>query len=151
MNIFKNWIYFKYHCQLFWFVWFQASHARGSKNSHAKSSLAPYCKQIQIVRGPVHTNADSKVYGFVLPKTHQLIHVHTSTKDIRIRFYPLSRAFPNLYRFGGSDLRVSVDGRPKRIKTYTDSNESASVWTGPESTSYPNMNDNCTCNSLSVD
>ena len=57
--------------------------------------------------------------------------VHTSTKDIRIRFYPLSRAFPNLYGFGGSDPRVSVDGRPKRIKKYTDSNESALVWTGP--------------------
>ena len=62
--------------------------------------------------------------------------VHTSTKDIRIRFYPLSRAFPNLYEFGGSDPRVSVDGRPKRIKKYTDSNESARaalVWTGPNS------------------
>ena len=58
--------------------------------------------------------------------------VHTSTKDVRIRFYPLSRAFPNLYGFGGSDPRVSVDGRPKRIKKYTDSNESALVWTGPE-------------------
>ena len=57
--------------------------------------------------------------------------VHTSTKDIRIRFNPLSRAFPNLYGFGGSDPRVSVDGRPKRIKKYTDSNESALVWTGP--------------------
>ena len=32
--------------------------------------------------------------------------------------------FPNLYGFGGSDPRVSVDGRPKRIKKYTDSNES---------------------------
>ena len=29
------------------------------------------------VLGPVHTNADSKVYGFVLPKMHQLIRVHT--------------------------------------------------------------------------
>ena len=58
--------------------------------------------------------------------------VHTSTKDIRIRFYPLSRAFPNFYGFGGSDPRVSVDGRPKRIKNYTDSNESAFVWTGPK-------------------
>ena len=57
--------------------------------------------------------------------------VHTSTKDIRIRLYPLSRAFPNLYGFGGSDPRVSVDGRPKRIKKYTDSNESALVWMGP--------------------
>ena len=59
--------------------------------------------------------------------------IHTSTKDIRIRFYPLSRAFPNLYGFGGSDPRVSVDGNPKRIKKYTDSNESLSalVWTGP--------------------
>ena len=37
--------------------------------------------------------------------------VHTSTKDVRIRFYPLSRAFPNLYGFGGSDPRVSVDGK----------------------------------------
>ena len=81
--------------------------------------------------GPVHTNADSKVYGFVLPKMHQLIRVHTSTKDIRIRFYPLLRAFPNLYGFGGSDPRVSVDGKPKRIKKYTDSNESALVRTGP--------------------
>ena len=54
--------------------------------------------------------------------------IHTSTKDIRIRFYPLSRAFPNLYGFGGSDPRVSVDGNPKRIKKYTDSNESALVW-----------------------
>ena len=36
-----------------------------------------------------------------------------STKDIRIRFYPLSTAFPNLYGFGGSDPRVSVDERPK--------------------------------------
>ena len=53
-------------------------------------------------------------------------------KDIRIRFYPLSRAFPNFYGFGGSDPRVSVDGRPKRIKNYTDSNESALVWTGPK-------------------
>ena len=58
--------------------------------------------------------------------------VYTSTKDIRIHFYPLSRAFPNLYGFGGSDPRVSVDGRPKRIKMYTDSNESALVWTGPK-------------------
>ena len=57
--------------------------------------------------------------------------VHTATKYIRIRFYPLSRAFPNLYGFGGSDPRVSVDGRPKRIKKYTDSKESALVWTGP--------------------
>ena len=55
-----------------------------------------------------------------------------STKDIRIRFYPLSRAFPNLYGFGGSDPCVSVDGRLKRIKKYTDSNESALVWTGPK-------------------
>ena len=143
------------------------------------------------VLGPVHTNADSKVYGFVLPKTNQLTHVHTSTKDIR--FYPLSRAFPSLYGFGGCDLirvrvlvwteglnvsksiriwirftkthqltrvhtstkdiriclyplsrvfqnsygfggsnpRVSVDGRPKRIKKYTNSNKSTLVWTGP--------------------
>ena len=44
---------------------------------------------------------------------------------------PLSRAFPNLYGFGGSDPRVSVDGRPKRIKKYTDWNESALVRTGP--------------------
>ena len=58
--------------------------------------------------------------------------VHTSTKDIRIRFYPLSRAFPNLYGFGGSNPRVSVDGRPKRIKKYTDSNESVLVWMGPK-------------------
>ena len=57
--------------------------------------------------------------------------VHTSTKDIRIRFNPLPRAFPNSYGFGGSDPRVSLDGRPKRIKKYTDSNESALVWTGP--------------------
>ena len=57
--------------------------------------------------------------------------VHTSTKDIRIRFYPLSRAFLNFYGFGGSDPRVSVDGRPKH-KKYTDSNESALVWTGPQ-------------------
>ena len=28
--------------------------------------------------GPVHTNADSKVYGFFLPKMHQLIRVHTT-------------------------------------------------------------------------
>ena len=56
--------------------------------------------------------------------------VRTSTKDTRIRFYPLSRAFPNLQGFGGSDPRVSVDGRPKRIKKYTDSNESALVWAG---------------------
>ena len=56
--------------------------------------------------------------------------VHTCTKDIRIRFYPFSRAFPNLYGFGGSVPRVSVDGRPKRIKKYTDSNESTLVWTG---------------------
>ena len=46
--------------------------------------------------------------------------VHTSMKDIRIRFYPLSRAFPNLYGFGGSDPRVSADRRPKRIKKYKD-------------------------------
>ena len=57
--------------------------------------------------------------------------VHTSTKDVRIRFYPLSRALPNLYGFGGFDPRVGEDGRPKRIKKYTDSNESALVWTGP--------------------
>ena len=51
---------------------------------------------------------------------------------MRIRFYPLSpRAFPNLYGFGGSDPHVSVNGRPKRMKKYTDSNESALVWTGP--------------------
>ena len=81
--------------------------------------------------GPVHTNADSKVIRIRLPKTHQLIRVHTCTKDIRIRFYPLSKAFPNLYGFGGSDSRVSVDGRPRRIKKYTDSNESALVWMGP--------------------
>ena len=51
---------------------------------------------------------------------------------MRIRFYPLSTAFPNLYGFGGSDPRVSVDGKPKRIKKYkyTDSNESALMWTG---------------------
>ena len=55
--------------------------------------------------------------------------IHTSTKDIRIRFYPLLRAFPNLYGFGGSNLRVNVDGRPKRIKKY--SNESMLVWTDP--------------------
>ena len=61
--------------------------------------------------------------------------VHTSTKDIRIPFHPLLRAFPNLYGFGGSDPRVSVDGRPKRIKKYTDSNESALMWTGPQSQS----------------
>ena len=59
--------------------------------------------------------------------------VYTSTKDIRIHFYSLSRAFPNLCGFGGFDPRVySVDGRPKRIKKYTDSNESALVWTGPK-------------------
>ena len=34
--------------------------------------------------------------------------IHTSTKDIRIRLYPLSRAFPNLYGFGGSDMRINV-------------------------------------------
>ena len=34
--------------------------------------------------------------------------------------------------FGGSDPRVSVDGRPKCIKKYTDSNESALVWTSPK-------------------
>ena len=68
--------------------------------------------------------------------------VHTGTKDIQIRFYLLSRAFPNLYGFGSSDPRVSVDGRPKRIKKYTDSNESALVWTGPQfqwSLSYTNQ------------
>ena len=31
-----------------------------------------------VLLGPVHTNVDSKVYGFVLPKTHQLIRVHTT-------------------------------------------------------------------------
>ena len=62
--------------------------------------------------------------------------VDTSTKDIRIRFYPLLRAFPNLYGFDGSDPRVSVDGRPKRIKKYTDSNESGLVWTGAKAVFY---------------
>ena len=106
---------------------------------------------ISWISGPVHTNADSKVYGFhqaewllflwhLLPvnlrvlvrNNYSYLRVHTSTKVIRIRFYPLSRAFPNLYGFGGSDPRVSVDGRPKRIKKCTDSNESALVRTGPE-------------------
>ena len=40
-------------------------------------------------------------------------------------FIHFREAFPNFYRFGGSDPRVSVDGRPRRIKKYTDSNESA--------------------------
>ena len=51
------------------------------------------------------------------PRWRLDITVHTSTKDIRIRVYPLSRAFPNLYGFGGSDPRVSVDGRPL-LETY---------------------------------
>ena len=37
-------------------------------------SAGLYCTDF----GPVHTNADSKVYRFVLPKTHQLIRVHTT-------------------------------------------------------------------------
>ena len=37
-----------------------------------------------------------------------------------------------MYGFGGSDPRVSVDGRSKRIKKYRDSNESALEWTGPK-------------------
>ena len=44
--------------------------------------------------------------------------------------------FPNLYGFDGSDPRVSVDGRPKRIKKYTDSNESGLVWTGAKAVFY---------------
>ena len=57
-----------------------------------------------------------KIYGFV--------------------FIHFRERFQNLYGFGGSDPRVSVDARPKRIKKYTDSNESALVWTGPKSNPF---------------
>ena len=52
---------------------------------------------------------------------------------MRIHFYSLSRAFSNLCGYGESDRCLGVDGRPKRIKTYTDLNVSALVWTGPYS------------------
>ena len=67
-------------------------------------------------QGPVHTNADSKVYGFVLPKTHQLIRVHTTvfkafptvhTNTPRIRS---EVDFPSMYG-RSSSLSFSKDGR----------------------------------------
>ena len=65
---------------------------------------------------PVHTNADSKVYGFVLPKTHQLIRVHTTvfiafptvhTNTPRIR---CEVDFPSMYG-RSSSLSFSKDVR----------------------------------------
>ena len=72
--------------------------------------------QIPMSSGPVHTNADSKVYGFVLPKTHQLIRVHTTvsiafptvhTNTPRIR---CEVDFPSMYG-RSSSLSFSKDGR----------------------------------------
>ena len=50
---------------------------------------------------------------------------------MRFRFDPLSRAFSNRCVFDENAQRVSVDGRPKRIKMYAFSNKNALVWTGP--------------------
>ena len=66
--------------------------------------------------GSVHTNADSKVYGFVLPKTYQLIRVHTTvfiafpnvhTNTPRIR---CEVDFPSMY-CRSSSPSFSKDGR----------------------------------------
>ena len=54
--------------------------------------------------------------------------VHLKTISIRFRFDPLLGAFSKVY---GVDQHVSVDGIPKRIKKYVDSNENVLVWTGP--------------------
>ena len=64
----------------------------------------------------MHTNADSKVYEFVLPKTHQLIRVHTTvfiafptvhTNTQRIR---CEVDFPSMYGRSSSPS-FSKDGR----------------------------------------
>ena len=49
--------------------------------------------------------------------------VHTKTISIHFCFDPLSRVFSKVYGLDENDQRVSVDGRPKRIKMHADSNK----------------------------
>ena len=63
---------------------------------------------VNILLGPVNTNADSKVYGFVLPKTHQLIRVHST---VFIAFPTVHTNTPRIRCEGISCLSFSKDGR----------------------------------------
>ena len=65
-------------------------------------------------------------------KTHLISDVHTKTTGIRFRFHPHSRAFSKVYGFDENVKRVSMDGRPKRIRYYANSSENVLVWTQPE-------------------
>ena len=51
--------------------------------------------------------------------------VYTNQICMRSRFDPLSRAFSNQCVFDENAQRISVNGRPKRIKMYAFSNENA--------------------------
>ena len=82
-------------------------------------------------KGPSTLTRIQKYTDSFYRKRINLIRVHTSTKIYGFALFTFE-SVSKLIRIRGSDPRVSVDGRPKRIKKYTDLNQSALVWTGPK-------------------
>ena len=63
-----------------------------------------------------HALAMFSVTVFVLMRFRPFLTVRTNTICMRFRFDPLSRAFSDRCLFDENTPRISVDGRPKRIK-----------------------------------